>query len=73
VLDISIDKPKQVEGYVGPMVQIGLNLGGMKQLATPSVTTTPSKSLPSVQVENQESPSTSTSDTRDNVINGEEV
>jgi len=31
MVDQSIDKPKQVEGYQGPAVQIGFNLSGISQ------------------------------------------
>lgn len=42
ILDMSIDKPKVIEGYQGPSIQIGLNLGGMNQpKALPKVTEVP--------------------------------
>jgi hypothetical protein len=31
VLDISVDKPKQVEGKTGPQISIGFALGGIPQ------------------------------------------
>lgn len=41
MVDQSIDKPKQVEGYQGPAVQIGFNLSGISE----------PKELPAVTVE----------------------
>lgn len=43
-VEVSIDKPKAVEGGGGPMIQIGIQLGGMtrpKELAAPVIDVTP--------------------------------
>jgi hypothetical protein len=40
MIDISVDRPKQVEGQSGPAIQIGIALGGMvqpKRLEVPTI------------------------------------
>lgn len=46
MIEVSIDKPKQIEGHAGPTISIGFALGGVpqtKQLEAPTITVIPSK------------------------------
>jgi len=41
IMDVDVDKPKQIEGYTGPAVQIGIVLGGLNKELPPATAIEP--------------------------------